>query len=125
MMTPSIDEYGYIHASQPHRPSAVTWGDPGLPGYREGHPVRSTRLPRTSAPSSPTSPRRVTRSDPAGEYGRIHASEPCLCVEFCLLSDRTSLPFTGQNYACLRVYSMTSDCEYEGSSWCLARLVCR
>lgn len=49
------------------------------------------------------------------EYGYIHASKPRLCVESCLLSDRTSLPFTGQNYACPGWgHGMISDCECEG-----------
>lgn len=32
-MSDPAEEYGWIHASQPHRPSAVAWDDPGLPGY--------------------------------------------------------------------------------------------
>lgn len=32
-MSDPADEYGRIHASEPHRPSAATWDDPGLP-YR-------------------------------------------------------------------------------------------
>jgi hypothetical protein len=33
-MSDPADEYGRIHASEPHRPSAVAWDDPSLPGYR-------------------------------------------------------------------------------------------
>ena len=33
-MSDPAEEYGWIHASQPHRPSAMAWDDPGLPSYR-------------------------------------------------------------------------------------------
>ena len=33
-MSDPAEEYGRIHAPEPHRPSAAAWDDPGLPGYR-------------------------------------------------------------------------------------------
>lgn len=33
-MSDPAEEYGHIHASEPHRPSVVAWDDLGLPGYR-------------------------------------------------------------------------------------------